>query len=132
ARRLGPDQSKYLTTLGVARYCAGQYAQARATFEQAELLHRAAPARLALLAPQFPQMLATLWQAQQLRQAVPANLAFLAMTHHHPGQKELGQAALARLRKIAERPEWANDKELQGIFREAETLLGGEAAVPKR
>jgi WD40 repeat protein/tRNA A-37 threonylcarbamoyl transferase component Bud32 len=132
ACRLAPAQNKYLTTLGAAQYRAGQYAQARDTLAQADLRHRAALVSLVLLAQQWPQALVTLWQARALRETVPANLAFLAMTQHQLGQKELAQATLARLREIAEKPEWANDKEAQSLLREAETVLGGKPPVPKR
>jgi WD40 repeat protein len=132
ACRLAPDQGKYLTTLGAAQYRAGQYLQARATLERADLLNRAVPAGLALLAQQLPQALVTLGQAQPLRQAVPANLAFLAMTHHRLGQKELAQTALSGLRQIADKPEWAKDHEVQSFFREVETVLGSKPAVPIR
>src|SRR5262249_39338031 len=126
ARRLAPDQNKYLTTLGAAQYRASQYAQAQATLAQADLQHRAALASLALLAQQWPQALVTLWQAQPLHEAIPANLAFLAMTQHQLGQHESARAALARLREIADRPEWAKDQEVQSFLREAETLVGSK------
>jgi len=132
ACRLGPEESKYRTTLGAAHYRAGQYLEARATLAQADLRHRAIPAGLALLAWQLPPALVPLWQAQPLRQAVPANLAFLAMTHHQLGQKELAQAALARLRQIAEKAESANDEETQSFLHEVETLLSGKPPVPKQ
>jgi hypothetical protein len=128
ARRRAPDQSKYLTTLGAAKYRAGQYPQARATLTQADLQHRTSLASLALLARQFPQVCITLRQAQRVHEAVPANLAFLAMTHHQLGQEELAQAALARLRVIAARPKWAKDQEVRNFLREAETVLASKQA----
>jgi WD40 repeat protein len=131
ACRLGSYQGKYVTTLGAAQYRAGQYAQARATLAQAELLHRTR-VTLTLLASQFSQAFMALWQAQQLREAIPANLAFLAMTQHQLGQKELAQATLARLQEIAEQPAGANDMEAQSLLHEAETLLVGKPPVPKR
>jgi tetratricopeptide (TPR) repeat protein len=132
ARRLVPDQGQYLTTLGAAQYRAGQYSQALATLAQADLLHRAASAAMALRASQFPQALATIWQVQPLRQAVPVNLAFLAMTYQQLDQKELARAALARLRQVADNPEWANDKEIKSFLHEAETLLSGRPPMPKK
>jgi WD40 repeat protein len=128
ARRLAPDQIKYLTTLGAAQYRAGQYPQAGATLAQADLRHQAAPAALAFLAHQFPHALIALWQGQPLRQFVPANLAFLAMTYRQLGQKEPAQAALARLGVIAAKPEWAKDQEVQNFLREAETVLASKRA----
>jgi hypothetical protein len=123
ARRLRPDQSKYLTTLGAAQYRTGQYTQARATLAHAEILHQASVASLALVACQLPQALVTLREAQRIRGAVPANLAFLAMTHHQLGQIDVAQATLARLREIADKPEWTKDQEVQSFLREAETLV---------
>jgi WD40 repeat protein/tRNA A-37 threonylcarbamoyl transferase component Bud32 len=128
ARRLAPDQSKYLTTLGAAQYRCKQYAQAQAMLTQGDLLHRTGLASLALFAGPWPQALVTLWQAQPLREAMPANLAFLAMTHHQLGHEESAQAALARLREIADKPEWAKDQDVQSFLREAETLLGSKRA----
>jgi hypothetical protein len=126
ARRLAPEIGKYLTTLGAAQYRAGQYREAQSTLAQADSLHRAALARLPLLAQQFPQGLIAFWQTQQLYEAVPANIAFLTMTHHQLGQEESARAALARLREIAEKPEWAKDQDVQGLLREAETLVSSK------
>jgi hypothetical protein len=53
------------------------------------------------------------------------------MTHHQVGQKELAQAALTRLRQIAQNVEWAKDQEVQGFLREAEMLTAGKAATAK-
>lgn len=131
ARRLAPDQGKYLTSLGAAQYRAGQYAQAQAILEQADLLHRAAVARLALFGRELPQALVALWQAQPLSQGIPANLAFLAMTHHQLGQQKLAETALARLQAIAAKPEWAKDQEVQGFLCDAETLVDSRPTVPK-
>jgi WD40 repeat protein/serine/threonine protein kinase len=128
AYRLAPEDGQYRTPLGVAQYRVGQYTQARATLTQADILHRAALASLALLARQFPQVCITLWQAVRLHDGVPANLAFLAMTHHQLGQKEQAQAALARLRIIADRPGRAKDEEVQAFLSEAETVLASKRA----
>jgi hypothetical protein len=86
------------------------------------------PETLALLARQLPHAFVTLWQVEALRETVPANLAFLAMTHHQLGQKQLAQAALARLRIIASRPECAKDQEVQTFLSQAEMLLASERA----
>jgi hypothetical protein len=126
ARRLAPNQSKYLTTLGAAQYRCKQYAQAQAMLAQGDLLHRTGLASLALFAGPWPQALVTLWQAQPLREAMPANLAFLAMTYHQLGQHESTRAALARLREIVAEPERAKDQEVQSFLREAETLVGSK------
>jgi hypothetical protein len=115
----------------MARYRVGQYRQARAALAQADLLHRAASSRPAFLAWQLPQGLVTLWQAQPLCEVVPANLAFLAMTHHQLGQRELAQAALARLREIAEKPELLMNADARVLVHEAETVLEAAPATKK-
>jgi WD40 repeat protein len=124
ACRLAPQCGLYWTTLGMAQYRAGQYRAARATLAQADLLHRAAAAGRASLAQQLPQAIVPLWYVQPLRQAIPANLAFLAMTHHQLGQARLAQAALARVRNIAEKRESVEDEKVQAFVREAEALIG--------
>jgi hypothetical protein len=131
ARRLAPDQVRYVTTLGAAQYRASLYSQALATLEQVDPLHRGAAAALALRSPHFPQALATIWHLQSLRQAVSVSLAFLAMTHHQLGHKELAEAALAGLRQVAEKPEWTKGQEVQSLLREAETVLANKPAVVK-
>jgi Tol biopolymer transport system component len=123
ACRLAPKQETYRTTLGLAQYRAGQYAESLTTLAQVEPLHRKALARLAFLVPQFPHALVPLWQAQPHAQALVATLAFRSMAHHQLGQKELAQATLARLRGIAESPQGAQDEETQALLREAEALL---------
>jgi hypothetical protein len=52
-------------------------------------------------------------------------------SHHQLGQKELAQAALARLRHIADKPKWAKDQEVQSLLREAEILMAGKTATAK-
>jgi hypothetical protein len=132
ACRLAPNQCTYLVTLGAAQYRAGQYRQARASLAQADLLYWTTPVSLAFLAPLFPQGLVALWQAKPLSQAVPTKLAFLVMTHHQLGQEVLAQAAFARLREIAQNPEWPVSAEVQVLVREAEALLKTAPPTNKR
>jgi hypothetical protein len=114
----------------MAQYRTGRYAEAQGTLVQADFLHRATSASI-LGACQFPQDVVTLCRVQPLRQAVPANLAFRAMTHHQLGHKELAQAALARLRTLAEDPESLMNAEARLFVREAEARLQAAPAAKK-
>jgi tetratricopeptide (TPR) repeat protein len=128
ACRLAPEQGKYLTTLGAAQYRAGDYKQALKTLTRAEQLHRATAAGLVLpLTPYLP----ALGLADELRQAMRANLAFLAMAQHRLGQKDAGQATLARLREVSKHPEEGKSPSDESMVRrEAEALLGEKGAGP--
>jgi tetratricopeptide (TPR) repeat protein len=101
ACQLLPTHGPYRSALGIARYRAGQYSEALATLEQADLLE----------------------------QAGSANLAFLAMTHHQLGQKKRAQATLARFREAMKKPGWTENEESQAILREAEWLMRNRPAV---
>jgi hypothetical protein len=96
ACRLAAEPGKYQTTLGAAQYRAGKYRDALATLEAADRLH--------------PD--------------TPAGLAFLAMTRYRLGQEEQARAALARLRQAVQQPRQARDGEVDGLVREAESLIG--------
>jgi hypothetical protein len=132
ACRLLPGQSLNLTTLGMAQYRAGQYREAVATLAQADLLHWASSASLAIQAGQFPQALFTLKQAQALRQAVPANLAFLAMAHHQLSEKDKAQATLARLHEVMKNPGFVREGDQHAYWREAEALIEGKTSDTKK
>jgi tetratricopeptide (TPR) repeat protein len=102
AVRLAPGNGTLLTTLGVARYRTGRYAEALATLTKSEKLN------------------ATKEGSQ------PADLAFLAMAQHQLGKKDEAQATLGRLRQVMTQPGWAKDPEAQGFLREAKALLQGK------
>ncbi len=95
ARQLDPKKLEYFSTLGVAHYRLGQYAEA----------------------------LATLKEADHHVKDLPANLAFLAMTQHQLGQEEQAQARMARLRETIQRPRWMKDEEAHRFLAEAETVV---------
>jgi WD40 repeat protein/serine/threonine protein kinase len=95
ACRLAADPEKYRTTLGAAQYRAGNYKDALATLEAADHLH--------------PH--------------TPACMAFLAMTQRRLGQEEQARATLARLRQAVQEPQRASDGEVDGLVREAESLI---------
>jgi WD40 repeat protein len=104
ACRLAPRQRKYRTTLGVAQYRAGRYQEA----------------------------LETLTEADRLNQGVPADLAFLAMVQHRLGRNEQARMSLTRLRKVLKKPDGAKQAEAQAFGREAEALVEGKPAEPKK
>jgi WD40 repeat protein len=90
----------YLSTLGVAQYRMGRYADALATLAESEKLN-------------------TMPLVQ------PADIAFQAMAHHRLAHKAQGDATLARLRETMKHPRWVDDFEAQSFLREAETLIRG-------
>src|SRR5262249_54151400 len=103
AARLAPDQARHRTALGMAHYRLGQYKDA----------------------------LATLTLANQMSAGSPADLAFLAMTQHRLGHKE-AQTTLVRFQETMSKPEPAQNEELRGFLREAETLMeDGKPPRPK-
>jgi hypothetical protein len=127
ACRLAPDRQEYRMGLGAALYRAGRYSEALALLIQAEQMHRAAAAGLALWPTPYLPALTGLWQADQLRQAIAANLAFLALTHHRLGQATQAQAALARLREAVQQARFNKDEETHELLREAQAVLGAKA-----
>jgi WD40 repeat protein/tRNA A-37 threonylcarbamoyl transferase component Bud32 len=128
---LAGGQGPYQTILGLAQYRSAQYPEALASLTQAELLHRAAAAGLALSAAQFLPALTALLQADQLRQVIPVNLASLAMTQHQLGHPEQVRATRARLQQSMTEPACAKDEEAQSFAREVEGLIEGKAAPLK-
>jgi WD40 repeat protein len=130
ARRLAPEQVQYMTTLGTAQYRAGQYAQAQATLEQADLLHRTGMAGVAFPVLQCPHFLVTLWQAQSLHRTIAANLAFLAMTHHHLGETDKAKNCLNRLEETTKVRPSVEDEDAQAFLREAQARIEWHRAAP--
>jgi hypothetical protein len=100
ARRLEPENGNYLTTLGVARYRAGQYPAALEALTRARTIN-----------------------AQRLKGDHPADVAFLALCQQQLGQPEQAGKLLAELRELMKKPQWANDEEAQAFLREAEALF---------
>jgi WD40 repeat protein len=100
ACRVMPDHGPYLSTLGAARYRAGDDTGALAVLERADGLTRAA----------------------QGRPSVPRDLAFLALARHRLGREEEAHAALAQLREELKSPQYAKDQETEALLREAEWI----------
>jgi WD40 repeat protein/serine/threonine protein kinase len=96
---LAPESGTCLTTLGVAQYRLGQYAEARATLSRAEALNRADPHER------------------------PADLAFLAMAHRRLGDNAGARAALDALREVMSKWPASTDEEALAFLNEAEVLL---------
>jgi WD40 repeat protein/serine/threonine protein kinase len=94
---LAPNQSGYLTTLGMAYYRLANYEDALKALDQARQLDSASNAAPA-----------------------PAELAFRAMSEHQLGKKEEAMKTFERLRSLADTPQWAKNPEAQAFFREAQ------------
>jgi WD40 repeat protein len=102
------DEGLFKTTLGVAQYRTGRYAEALATLMQSERLNATKDG------------------------SAPADLAFLAMAQHQLGKKDEAKATLARLRELMKQQRWANVAEAQGFLREAEELIEGKPAEKQK
>jgi hypothetical protein len=109
ACQLVPNKGPYVTTLGIAQYRLASYADALRTLEQADKLNSA-----------------------EKRSSIPANLAFLAMTRHQLGQKQEAKNTFDRLREVMNKPEWANDTEAQGFFREAAIVFDARTSESRK
>ena len=102
ACRLVPQESTFISTLGVARYRAGQYREALADLDRS----------LELNSPQYGG-------------AIPADLAFVAMTQHRLGQNAEALMTLGRLREAMSRQPWSDDDESEAFSDEANALIAG-------
>jgi WD40 repeat protein len=94
ASQVEPETGSYLTTLGIAQYRTGKYADALATLTRAEGLHAAG--------------------------SDPADLAFLTLAHARLGHKQEAQAYRRRLHERAGQPPWVTDDETQNFLHEVE------------
>jgi tetratricopeptide (TPR) repeat protein len=99
ASNLGPDNGPYLTTVAIAQYRLGQYAEALKTLSRAQSLNRVDPSDR------------------------PAELAFLAMAHQRLAHKAEAAAALNRLRHLMKQSRFRIDQEALTFLAEAEALL---------
>jgi WD40 repeat protein len=97
---LAPGNGGCLTTLGIAQYRLGQYAEALHTLSRAESLNQANP------------------------RDQPADRAFLAMAHLRLGHKAEALTALAGLRDLMKKQRQRMYEEALAFLAEAETLLG--------
>ncbi len=102
ASRVVPDSATYRSTLGIAQYRLGDYANALAT------LTRAHETYIAAAGHQHPR-----------------DAAFLAMALHKRGQTDDARKQLDRLRGLMQDDRWANEVELKAFLREAEKLIAG-------
>jgi WD40 repeat protein/serine/threonine protein kinase len=106
ACRLCPDNTAYLTTLGLAHYRLREYLQALEILQKAQRLYEGGGKEPPLL------------------------LAFLAMTQRQLGNPEEARRALEQLRQSVRQPPWSTQQEAQAFVREAEELLAKPPAAP--
>jgi tetratricopeptide (TPR) repeat protein len=104
ACELDPDNSDYLTPLGLAQYRLGQYEPALETLSRADKLN-----------------------SVQFKASRAEHLAFLAMTYHRLGHEEKAREMLGRLRVTMPPPGWSGSRCWQRFRHEAEELLQGPA-----
>jgi Flp pilus assembly protein TadD len=104
AVKLAPKDGNILSTLGVAQYRAGRYADALATLTKSEKLNATK------------------------ERVLCTDLAFLAMARFQLGKTDEAKATLGRLRQVMKKPQWTQDAERVGFQREAEELIEGKAA----
>jgi WD40 repeat protein/serine/threonine protein kinase len=107
ACRLQPRNDIYRSTLGMAQYRAGKYAEALATLTRADQPDAAYP-----------------------RVFIRSDQAFLAMTHYQLGLKKDAQALLEEFREGLKQWRWSGDSQSQDLLREAEALLAGKKVEP--
>jgi eukaryotic-like serine/threonine-protein kinase len=103
ACRLDPEAAGNLTTLGVAQYRAGRYADAAATLQRDDELNA----------------------AKYAPNGSPANVAFRAMALYRLGRHEEARQFLARLRGLKKLPTWANHPLVLPFYQEAGELIEG-------
>jgi hypothetical protein len=109
ACRLVPHEGPNQTTLGMAQYRIGNYAEAVTTLLQAEKINAAVP-----------------------KGPTPADLAFLAMAQYQLAQKEQAQSTLKRLRETMQQAHWRDNEEAKGFLREAECVVKDGPVQPAR
>jgi WD40 repeat protein/tRNA A-37 threonylcarbamoyl transferase component Bud32 len=107
AVRLAPNDVETLSTLGVAQYRTGQYAETVGTLTKS-IRFNVTPAS-----------------------AQPVALAFLAMAQYQLGNKDEAKVTLGQLRELMKQPRWTGDSEAQDFLREAEDFIEGKTADQK-
>jgi len=108
AVRLAPGNGHIFSTLGVAEYRMGRYADSLTTLTKSEKLNATKEG------------------------SHPADLAFLAMVQHQLGKKDEAKATFARLRAVMKQPRWVQSAEVQDLLREAEETLKQKPASEKK
>jgi tRNA A-37 threonylcarbamoyl transferase component Bud32 len=108
AVQAAPGAATHLTTLGIAQYRVGQFADALTTLMNSEALHAAKEG------------------------SQPADLAFLAMAQHQVGKKEEAKSTLVQLRNVMKTKRWSHDLEALGFLREAEELIEDKTTNKER
>jgi WD40 repeat protein len=114
ACRLSPDTGLYLTTLGVAQYRLGKYAEALATLTRADQIN-----------------------AKERDGPTRADLIFLALTHDKLGHRDEAHAAIARLRGSLKKDPWIpfvkpNDLDLRQEWFNPHSDIGEAWAIEEK
>ena len=105
ARHLEPDNWKFLATLGLAQYRAGDYEGAIETTRRSETLRR-----------------------EQLGSAAPRHFAILSMALHKLDRTAESWKAMIRLRDLMKSEAWGRDQIAQGLFQEAKQVMADPLA----
>lgn len=100
AHTLLPAEGRFLNTLGVAQYRAGEFPAALRTLQRSIEHDR-----------------------RRGREESPLDVAFVAMAHYRAKNQPAAQLALLRLRALMKQPTWREDREAKEFLQEAETLL---------
>jgi len=100
ACQLVPNEGRFLTTLGIARYRTGQYEEAVTALMQADRIRK------------------DNWNGMSF----PGDVAFQALARYRLGQRDQALALLGRLRELMKQPVWARSSFLQNWLREADVI----------
>jgi hypothetical protein len=104
---------------GIAQHRLGQYREALASLQRAEA-DFATRSKSAFL----PQ--------QSYKELPPWNYAIMAMAHYQLGEEDQARVFLDRTRELMKGPFWSGNPTAQGYLREAEALIEGKPAEPKK
>jgi tetratricopeptide (TPR) repeat protein len=114
----GTDRPR--TVFGIAQYRLGHYREALESLKRAQDEHEAraksSPSLLSFASKEFP----------------PWNHAIMAMAYFQLGEQDQARALFGRLREIMKDPYWGGNPSAQGFLREAEMLIEGKSAEPKK
>jgi WD40 repeat protein/serine/threonine protein kinase len=100
ACRLAPQESMFISTLGVARYRAGQYREALADLNRSLTLN-----------------------VRRFGGPIPADLAFIAMAQHRLGQAGEARKTFEQLRDVMGRKRWSDNPESKAFLAESTFLI---------
>jgi tetratricopeptide (TPR) repeat protein len=125
ALRLAPPdynfyrQDQPRTVVGIAQYRLGQYREALASLQRAQADFATRPEA------SFPPQ-------ESYKELPPWNHAVMAMAHCQLGEKDQARALLNQAREIMKAPTWSVSPPAHAYLREAEALIEGKPAEPKK